>query len=227
TCDAALREQGANPADARTLKLNLQTAAKRNEFVRVRLERSDGDSTKLLTSHDLPLKLASGNVIDYQALAEAAEQLSRTKFVEALKQAGAEGSANPQKPATALSPAIETQLRQMNFLSQFAALRELHALGKTQGESSQTLAGLVRAYANLGVLSKFHWNASHKVFKARALIYAQRLMHQDGESAWALWHRAYALTLAGLHQGALADLEAARAKAQQASPAESPPAWEP
>ena len=58
-------------------------------------------------------------------------------------------------------------LREMNHFSQFAAVRHLHALHRSEGQSADTLAALVRAYANLGPLTNFHWNATHKVFKAR------------------------------------------------------------
>ena len=121
-------------------------------------------------------------------------------------------------------------MNQLTFTTQFAVLRELHHAIRKQGESKALLGALCRAYANLGVLSEFHWTFLHKACKARALLYAQRLAARNPDSASALWHRAYAEALSGLHQRALADLEAAAAanKAQAADgpqAASEPPDW--
>ncbi len=68
----------------------------------------------------------------------------------------------------------------------------------------------MRGYAQLGVLSEFHWHPAHRAFKARALLYAQRLVARHPDRPSSLWHRAFALALAGRHRDALADLESAR-----------------
>jgi hypothetical protein len=94
----------------------------------------------------------------------------------------------------------------MTLEGQFHALRELHALATRQGESPWVLAGLARASANLGALTEFHWSPAHKVYKARALLYAQRLLARQPREPWSYWHRAYALALTGLHRDALEDL---------------------
>ncbi len=96
----------------------------------------------------------------------------------------------------------------MNLFSQFAAVRALHDLERIDGQSPQTLAALVRGYANLGQLTAFAWNAAPKVFKARALIYAERLVNANEHDSWSLNHRGYARALAGLHAAALADFQA-------------------
>ena len=64
-------------------------------------------------------------------------------------------------------------------------------------------AGLVRGYANLGMLTDLHWHTAHNIFKARALLYAQRLAVASDQIAWARCHRAYALAACGLHAAAL------------------------
>jgi TPR repeat protein len=92
-----------------------------------------------------------------------------------------------------------------------------------QGESPELLGALVRAYVNLGVLSETHWHTTHKAYKARALIYAQRLVVRQKSDAWSLWHRAYAWALVGLHSDALADIVAAKA----ARKGETTPPWVP
>ncbi len=114
-------------------------------------------------------------------------------------------------------PKSTAVLRELNFFSQFSAIRQLHAIARSSGESPQMLGALVRGYANLGQLTNFHWNATHKVCKARALLYAQRLVRLDHASASALWHRAYAEALVGLHTAALADLKAARELADKSA----------
>jgi len=64
------------------------------------------------------------------------------------------------------------------------------------------------------------------VFKARALLYAQRLVASETpHSAYALWHRAYARGMAGLYGAALADLTAAEKLADPARDGGPPPAW--
>src|SRR6202011_2878862 len=90
---------------------------------------------------------------------------------------------------------VEDRLGVMTYLSQVAALRQLHAAMRERGESPALLGGLARAYATLGILIEFHWNAAHKVCKARALLYAQRLVARDPKAPAGRWHRAYALAL--------------------------------
>ena len=82
----------------------------------------------------------------------------------------------------------------------------------------------MRGYARLGVLNEFLWSSAHKVFKARAFLYAQRLIADDPRSPWGLWHRAYVEALAGLHSTALDDLNEARNLASgKGTP--KPPPW--
>ncbi len=169
----------------------------------------------------LTLREGSGGPLDYAKLAEAAERWSRETFPALLKQGKLTGERNDESDEAAVSPAAGEWLKQMTFTAQFAVLRELHHAVRRRGESSELLGALVRAYANLGVLAEFHWTAVHKACKARALLYAQRLSAKDPRSAWALWHRAYAEALVGLHQRALADLE--RAEERRKAPAAAHP----
>jgi hypothetical protein len=165
--------------------------------------------------------------INYGLWTKEAETLSRTKFVEALKQAGFQGQPNARSEKVAPPESVEELLGRMDLLSQFHAVRELHELIRSQGESSALLGSLVRGYANLGVLTEYYWHPAHKVFKARALLYAQRMCVQDEHSPVAKWHRAYAAALTGLHAWALADLAAADEAAQEIAEKDRPaqPAW--
>ena len=143
------------------------------------------------------------------------ESQSRNEIVKGLNKAGFKGRPNLITADVQVPQETEALLDEMTDMAQFQALRELHALMKAKGESPWLLAALARAYANLGVLTEFHWSADHKAFKARALLYAQRLAVRYPDTPWSLWHRGYAEALVGLHKAALKDLESA-AKAAQA-----------
>ena len=166
------------------------------------------------------------SLIDYRLLTELEERLSRKEFVEGLKQAGFQGQPNARDENIAVPEKIEELLGEMNFLSQFRALRELHATIRSTGESAALLGALSRGYAHLGVLTEYYWHPAHKVFKARALLYAQRGLARDEKSPVARWHRAYAAALAGLHSWALADLKEAdgawKAMAEKDRPPQPP-----
>ena len=120
--------------------------------------------------------------------------------------------------------AIEQRLGTLGFAEVFAAVKDLHALNRSDGESSARIGALLRGYALLGLLSEFQWHPAHKAYKARAILYAQRLVARQPKEAWGLWHRAFALALAGLHANAIADLKAAEAAAEPAGKA-ARPAW--
>ena len=169
---------------------------------------SRGARRNLLGSGEYVLPVAPASPVDYVKLLERAETLSRKEFVEALRKGGFRGKANRRSEAK-VPDSVEKLLGQLTFTAQFAAVRELHGLIRSQGESPALRGALVRGYANLGVLTEYHWYASYKIFWARALLSAQRLVAADPQSASALWHRSYALALAGLHRAALADLAAA------------------
>lgn len=145
---------------------------------------------------------------EYEALVEQIESLSRGVFVEVLKNAGFE-KGNPDQ-AVVPDPKLE---HRMDFVSQFAMVRYWHSRLRAGQDHVEALEGLIRAYANLGSLTDFHWSPASKAFRARALIYAQRLIVKHGETPSSLAHRAYALALVGRHGAALQAIEATR-KAQ-------------
>ena len=152
------------------------------------------------------------------------DSLSRHEFAQVLRNEGYRGEPRRFNPDAVLPADTEELLAEMTFTAQYEAVRKLYEWIDGQGQSPAAMGALVRAYANLGLLTEFHWNCADKAFKARALLYAQRLLSQR-PGAWAYWHRAYALALTGLHQTALADLQAA-AKAGAGVPAAAPPpAW--
>jgi len=144
--------------------------------------------------------------MDYAAWLAEMEELSRTKFVKALEEAGFAGKPNPRRDDATVPEEVARMLDEMTFLPQFLAVRRLHELIRTDGESFERLCALSRGYANLGLLTEFHWHPAHKVFKARALLYAQRMAAAEPKNCLAIWHRAYALAAAGCHRLALRDL---------------------
>src|SRR5438105_3173642 len=138
----------------------------------------------------------------------------------ALAKAGYPRRARPTDAAASPEGAAKL-LESMTLTSQFGAVREFHAAG---GDESARLGGLVRGYAHLGQLTAHHWSAAHKAFKARALLYAERMVARAPASAAAHWHRAYARALAGFPAAALAALAEAD-KLRAAGKKADPPAW--
>lgn len=168
-------------------------------------------------------KLPPALLADYAPFTAETERQSRTDFVQLLRKAGVMRG-QPEAPvawaaAAPVSPQAAAALQLLNPYSQLAAARLLHAQMRESGASPERLTALVHAYANLGLLTQFLWNADAKVFAARSLLYAQRLAVHENNSPDALRTRAYARALAGLHRLALDDLAAA-GNAQ-------PPDWQP
>lgn len=219
TRDMVLREPfPAEPTSSFKI-LDIDTAHSAGSFVRVQLHARG--SEEHVFDQEIPLIAKADHDNNYIGLLEAVEHLSRDGFVDTLKKVGL---TEAQRPSTAFSDSVvEPRLRELNLCSQIAALRQLHAMADADAESLARLGCIVRAYANLGLMSEYYWSAAHKVYKARALLYAQRMVRRDPRSAEGYWHRAYALTLSGLHGLALADLDAATLLAEEAK--ETPPEW--
>ncbi len=168
--------------------------------------------------------------LDLDDLTRFAEAQARAEIRAALLKRGFAARPNPVREDILVPPTTEELLKRMTYADQFQAVRELHALVRARGESPWVLGALARAYANLGVLTEFHWSPAHKAFKARALLYAQRLLARQPQEPWPHWHRAYARALTGLHKSALADLakagELLRAAGKGgAEPLRQQPAW--
>lgn len=194
------------------------------------------DRVKLVIRHGpadrrtvvLEKTLRSTNVLpDYPAVAKVAEALAREGLPEALAGAGIARRPAPEPKDGDLPDGVEERLRRMSFAEQFAALRQLHAAVRSDGPSPRRLEGLARGYANLGLLTEYQWDASARAYKARGLLYAERLVATAPQSPHALWHRAYASALAGVHVQAIEDLAAARTLIDALPEADRPsaPGW--
>jgi tetratricopeptide (TPR) repeat protein len=194
---------------------------------RVFLLRGDGDAkAETLLRHDLLPNSAAE--FDYLLrLTTLAETLSRTALPEALKALGLKGEPNPYRADAAPPPNIEERLEHLGFVESLAAVRDLHAAIRTDGESPARLGALARGYAQLGVLSEFQWHPAHKAFKARALLYAERLVAREPNSPRSYRHRAFVRALVGLPRFARADLDEARKHAAGEGAAVPAPTWEP
>jgi len=152
------------------------------------------------------------------------EEASRNEIVDALRKVGFQGQPNKKLASAPVPDVIETKLQRMNFVSQLAAVRLLHKLIREEGESPERLGALVRGYSHLGQLASQLPTPIGKGFTYRAYLYAQRMVAQQPESAFALWHRAYAMSLAGQHYWAIKDIKAA-SKLAKANKEKNPP-WE-
>jgi tetratricopeptide (TPR) repeat protein len=209
----------------------------RSQGLNLRLDivASGGDASliEVLLGEELTQELISSeeyksiaSPFDYAAYLADMESRSRTEFVQILKKQLPKGAGwvaidagrKPQANAS-LPPKVENWLRQMNVISQFLAVHTLHADIRRDGASPELLGGLVRGYANLGLLTEAYWHPMHQAFKARALLYAQRMVVQDPDGPNGKWHRAYAHALVGWHARAMAD-----AKLTKQTP-DSRPEW--
>lgn len=184
----------------------------------------------------LTIKVPEGGSLP-ELIAEL-EKLTRKDFIATLEHAGYEKVAQPvakprdqpteaeqaptDKPADRPqgdAPKVEGgpakflervhhQQHQMSPFVQLAAIRALHQEMRHSGETPEQLAALARGYVNLGMLTEFLWSPAHKVFKARGLLYAERMVAKYPSSA-ASMTRGYARAMVGLPSAGQQDLEAA------------------
>jgi tetratricopeptide (TPR) repeat protein len=148
---------------------------------------------------------------------------ARAKYTKCLATAGFKPKSLRQTDA-GIPDAAERLLKSMSETDQFAALRLLHSEMQNRGESPALVAALARGYSTLGLLTEYQWLGAPNVFKARSLLYAERLLDLKQNKASALWTRAYANGLSGFHILALKDLEAAAAERSRPT---APPWLEP
>lgn len=165
--------------------------------------RGEPPTQELVAAAEFKPKAAT----DIVELVRLLESRSRGSFVKLLQQAGVEGSARPWNTKSQPDEAALAALAEMNPVTQFRAACSLHWQIEESGRSPALVAALVRAYANLGVLTQLHWAPAHNVFTARSLLYAQRLVAGKHDNTHAYTSRAYAFALAGLHQAAIDDLD--------------------
>jgi tetratricopeptide (TPR) repeat protein len=185
----------------------------------VRVESATGD--KFRTVWAAESDIATSESIS-NAVFQAAE-LSRGGYLTALKRVGG-WSAEPKKVSDQPLPkSVEPALARPTVASQMYAVRTLHAHMREVGESQAALAALSRGYANLGVLTDRLWDGSTWVFKARSLLYADRLRRLEKTAAIGRWALGYAQALAGRHADALQSI----ANVELLGDKTPPPDWVP
>jgi tetratricopeptide (TPR) repeat protein len=225
TRDVILREDFPNPADDKCLPFELfcgATPAKKDvdlEYLLTRAGSSDKPIWRWKTNlvHEDPASILT--------LAEKAEAFSRGELKDVLTRAGWQAKVPAALASAEVPDAVSDLLWSWNEISVFAGLRAVHAEIREKGESPELLAALAIGYANLGSLTEYHYSAAYKVYDARSLLYAERLVHQTNASPWALWHRAYARMQVGLHKFAADDIAAAKQKQGAAADAKPLPFW--
>lgn len=141
------------------------------------------------------------------SITENLEPRIRAELPGELRKLGFDGKVQPPNEKNTPEYAIENQLREMNFVSQFAAVRAAHAAIADKGPSREWLSVLARGYANLALTTEHHWKSNTEVFAARALLYAQRLVAANDSNPAAHATRAYVLAVIGLHGPALDELK--------------------
>ncbi len=173
------------------------------------------------------LKYEPGAIKSYPMLVPQFEKLARTEFVDLLIELGAkriETREHAEINAEQLD-AIDRGLANVDRVSQYLAVRRLHGLLSETGESPELLGRLANGYANLGLLTECGWNATSLVMKARAMLYAERLMVNHNDYLMGRWHWAYTQALTGIHYAALERLEEPLPEGVDVADLPSLPAW--
>ncbi len=156
TRDATLGEFVRDDAPERSP--HIKTRAVIGRGFRIWLEQDGPAGRSTVWDREIPL---ADKDIDYLALTTELEKLSRTEMVTALLKAGFKKDADrPGRGDAAVPEAVGKQLEELGFVGPVTALRTLHQLARTQGESDAVLGGLVRGYGVLGQLTWAHWTAS-------------------------------------------------------------------
>lgn len=157
---------------------------------------------------ELSVELPEGAPVE--EIVSAAEKLSRTTFVEWLRKLKIAGQANRIVESGEVPAGAAESGSIMNTVSQLVTLRLLHQSIRTDGESPERLVALSGAYAIYGELTDHFWHPMSDAARARALLYSERLIQRSPESEMALAGRARVRALAGLHSGAIADIDRLR-----------------
>jgi hypothetical protein len=234
TRDAVLREfdPGSIPKDA-ALVLSIEAVNKPNSIEtdatisKVSGTGADAQSTSIWEKNEDVSTLPY--LVDAPKFVEIEEERARTTLVRALTDAGLKPSP-PAAPAAGAHPLpddLEELLYSTDFVDAFNAVRQLHDLNRTEGETAERDEGLARGYANLAELTELQWWSANEVFLARSLLYAQRSVVKFGKDPAAYYSRAYAEALGGLHNASQADLKKADTLWQGVHPnkADAPPPW--
>ncbi|NOZ40683.1 MAG: hypothetical protein GXP24_10720 [Planctomycetes bacterium] len=230
TRDQSLRETSS--ADSKIeLLLTVDAGTDGNCLVQISQQADGGEEKKIWSKI---LKFEANSKQTYPTLITQLETLSRGEFVDLLVELGAEKPAEDsseeteakiEPPSEQELAELDQQLSEVDLLAQFLAIRKIGKLLDSQRESPELLGRLANAYANLGILTEGYWGATSRVFKARSLIYAERLRAKYDDYLFGRWHWAYARAMAGIHFAAIEQLEDPLPEGVEVADLPSLPAW--
>ena len=132
------------------------------------------------------------------------EKRSRNEFVTEWQNLGLTKS-EPSPPTEntnleAECAEIDKLLCTWALTPQFEAVRRTHSTIRQYGESLPLIKKLVRGYTQLQMLTNIAPRDSHRVFQARAILYAQRAVAKFGETPETFALRAAAWSLNNFHR---------------------------
>lgn len=216
TRDAVLREPIPAGDDVRVFRLDIQQPKVGELLVTVTGIRGvtfPAESARLTGPTD------DGQLV--MVLAQV-EGVTKGLFDKALK--AAKLPPGSRKPAAKEGPSPDLTVSPLEFTAQVAALRKWHAALPQAADPALLLAAIAREYALLGTVSDVHWGIEHKVFKARALLYADQACRTAPGNPEAAWTRGLVRMVCGLHSLAAAEVRRATdlPKGAKASPV---PGW--
>ena len=152
---------------------------------------------KQVFSKKLPLKL---NPNDAHKCATNIENKIKPDLIAAIEKLGYrkdDRTFERTDEFTPLPDSIKQQLRSMNHIAQYRALRMLHELIRREGPSVSRLCGLVRGYSNLSQLTSSTLDSRTEVFAARAMLYGRRLRRFSKNSVHSVSTDAYSEVMLG------------------------------
>ncbi len=181
----------------------------------IQVNQNVGEQLGELTMENFSAILAAAERWSSGGIRDAIE---KADFVTDSKEPIAAEESDPPRSSVSVQD-IERSLHDMNFISQFTALRQAHRFQRTNETSRAVTGYLVRGYANLGLLTEHHWSPLSRGARARSLLYAQRMVASEPQSPTGYWHRAYAWALIGSHAMAIEDLRLANERVRSSSSA--------
>jgi hypothetical protein len=173
------------------------------------------DNIKRLSSTDVPYNNHLQYLIDL-------EKCTRNEIVVELKKLGVKKNEDNESARTLTSgkdieeecAQIEKLLNELVLIPQFEAVRRTHRLIHKTGETPKLLTFLVRGYTQLQLLTNINPIDIHRVFQARAMLYAQRIIAKYGETSEHISLRAAAWSLNNFHSLARQDFAKTSTKKQ-------------
>ncbi len=184
-----------------TFMLNMEVRAAQTP---IKLTLTRGDKT--VFENEFFVKVPP--TVGYKNLTEVIGPMTRNELKQAFVDLGFEPRPAKWVDSAPLTDEVERLLNEMNDISQWQALRIIHAEMRESGESPERLAGIVRAYSNLSALTDCTLDLQYTVYAGRALLYAERLVAKQPDDFSARWPRIYTYIMTGMVNLANEEIEA-------------------